>query len=108
MSPNRAEQLEQMLASGADSTLLRFSLGSEYLARAQYAPAIVHLAEAVTLDPRFTAAWKLYGKALAAAGETERAREAFGRGIDAAEAGGDLQAAREMRVFLKRLPSRPG
>lgn len=96
------ENLEAMRGRGQDSALLRLGLGTEYLKQGDHANAIAHLAEAVRLDPRYSAAWKLYGKALAAAGEPQRALDAFDQGIAAAEAKGDLQAAKEMRVFRNR------
>ncbi|RMD69724.1 MAG: tetratricopeptide repeat protein, partial [Gammaproteobacteria bacterium] len=65
--------------------------------------AALHLAQAVARDPGYSAAWKLYGKALSELGRTEEAKEAYRRGIEAAERKGDVQAAKEMRVFLKRL-----
>jgi predicted Zn-dependent protease len=97
------EQLEAMLARGPDTALLRFSLGSEYLKTGEYERAIEHLARAVELDPSYSAAWKLLGKALAASHRPEEAARAYEKGIAAAEAKGDIQAAKEMRVFLKRL-----
>lgn len=103
MSQDRIEQLERLLASRPGSALLRFSLGCEYLTQKRYAVAADHLGRAVVLDPGYAAAWKLYGKALAATGATAEALEAFRHGIEAAEAKGDIQAVREMKVFLKRL-----
>jgi Tfp pilus assembly protein PilF len=96
------DNFEAMLARGQDSALLRFSLGSEYLKVEQNAQAAQHLREAVLLDPAYSAAWKLLGKALAAIGEHAEAIHAFDQGIAAAEAKGDVQAAKEMRVFRKR------
>lgn len=81
---------------------MRFSLGNAYL-REQPALAARHLARAVELDPEYSAAWKLYGKALSATGRMEDAREAYRRGIAVAERKGDVQAAKEMTVFLRRL-----
>lgn len=97
------EKFETMLAAGRDSALLRFSLGSEYLKAGAAERAAEHLARAVEFDPHYSAAWKLYGKALAAAGRDEAAAEVFQRGIQAAETRGDKQAVREMQVFLRRL-----
>lgn len=97
------ENLESMLSKGQDSAMLRLTLGQAYFEAGDSASAMRHLASAVHLDPSYSAAWKAYGKALAAGGETERARQAFERGIRVAEARGDLQAAKEMRVFLRRL-----
>ena len=62
-----------------------------------------HLARALELDPDYSVAWKLYGRALAEAGREKEAAHAYQRGITTAEARGDLQAVKEMRVFLKRL-----
>lgn len=96
------ENLESMLAAGRDDALLRFSLGTAYL-KDQPALAAVHLARAVELNPDYSAAWKIYGKALAASGREEEAKQAYVRGIAAAHRNGDIQAAKEMAVFLRRL-----
>ncbi|MEQ8661194.1 MAG: tetratricopeptide repeat protein [Gammaproteobacteria bacterium] len=95
------ERLEKMLAAGQDSAALRFGLGNAYLER-DPAQAAVHLARAVEQDPEYSAAWKLLGRALAASGEHAQAAQAFASGIAVAERRGDVQAAKEMQVFLKR------
>lgn len=92
-----------MLARGQDSALLRFSLGGEYLNCGDAARAAEHLQKAVEQDPAYSAAWKLLGKAAAEAGQPGEAADAYRRGIEVAEAKGDRQAAKEMRVFLRRL-----
>jgi predicted Zn-dependent protease len=94
---------EKMLAAGKDSALLRFSLGNEYLKVDDATRAATHLARAVALDPGYTAAWKLYAKALAAAGRPVDALAAYRSGIDVARAKGDKQAEKEMQVFARRL-----
>ena len=96
---------EKMLATGRDGALLRFSLGNEYLKAGDTERAAEHLARAVSLDPNYTAAWKLYGKALAASGREAEARAAYRDGIAVAKARGDKQAEKEMQVFAKRLGS---
>jgi tetratricopeptide (TPR) repeat protein len=96
------ENLEAMLASGRDSALLRYGLGNAHLKAGRYDKAVDHLAEAVRQDPGYSAAWKLYGKALTAAGQYPDAVAAFDLGIETAERKGDIQAAKEMRVFRKR------
>jgi Flp pilus assembly protein TadD len=100
------ERLETLLAAGKDNALLRFSLGSEYLKAGDAASACSHLARALEHDPDYSAAWKLYGKALTQAGRLDEARAAYGRGIEVAERKGDKQAAKEMRVFARRLEPR--
>ncbi|TBW04080.1 tetratricopeptide repeat protein [Azotobacter chroococcum] len=97
------ESLEKMLAQGVDSPLLRFGLGKGYLDAGDAPRAAGHLRRCVELDPNYSAAWKLLGKALQAAGDADGARQAWERGLEAARRHGDRQAEKEMTVFLKRL-----
>lgn len=92
-----------MLEGGQDSALLRFTLGSAFLKKGDAAQAVMHLRMAVRQDPDYSAAWKIYGKALHELGDLETAQAAFESGIAAAERHGDVQAAKEMKVFLKRV-----
>jgi len=100
------ENLEAMLARGQDSALLRFSLGSEYLKMGQPARSVSHLERALELDPGYSAAWKLYGKVLLESGRPSDAVAAFDAGIRTARERGDIQAAKEMEVFLRRARKR--
>jgi predicted Zn-dependent protease len=100
--------LEKLLAEGRDDALLRFSLGNACLADGDAAAAATHLVRAVEHDPGYSAAWKLLGRAFASSDRPEDAARAWARGIETAEAKGDIQAAKEMRVFLKRLHKQVG
>ena len=97
------QNLEKMLSGGKDNALLRYSLGNEYLKLAQFDQAATHLQQAVTFDPKYSAAWKLLGKALNEAGQLAAALAAYQSGIAVAEERGDKQAAKEMTVFAKRI-----
>jgi predicted Zn-dependent protease len=97
------ENFEKMLASGKDNALLRFSLGSAYLGAGEAAKAVPHLRKAVEHDPKYSAAWKLLGRALNDAGDARAALEAYRKGIEVAQAKGDIQAAKEMTVFARRI-----
>jgi tetratricopeptide (TPR) repeat protein len=94
---------ERMLASGKDSALLRYSIGNEYAKANEWPAAIGALAEAVALDPTYTAAWKLYAKTLDRAGRRAEALDAYRRGIVIARQRGDRRAEREMTVFARRI-----
>ena len=95
--------LEKLIGSARDGALLRYSLGSEWLKAGDPARATEHLRAALERDAQYSAAWKLLGKALAENGEVEAALAAFAQGIAVAEARGDVQAAKEMSVFARRL-----
>ncbi|SDI58245.1 tetratricopeptide repeat protein [Pseudomonas panipatensis] len=97
------EGLEKMLAKGVDNPLLRFGLGKGYLDAGDAATAAVHLRRCVEQDPKYSAAWKLLGKALQAQGDLDGARRAWSDGLAAAQAHGDKQAEKEMTVFLRKL-----
>ncbi len=99
---------EAMLAAGRDNALLRFSLGNEYLKGGDATKAAEHLRRAVEHDPKYSAAWKLLGRALADAEAWQEALDAYRQGIAVAEARGDKQAAKEMGVFARRLEKQLG
>ena len=97
------QNLELMLERGQDSPLLRYALGQECLKAGELVTAIDHLRQAVDQNPRYSAAWKALGEAHARAGSPERAAGVYERGIAAAREAGDIQAAKDMEVFLKRI-----
>ena len=97
------ESLEKMLATGVDNSLLRFGLGKGYLDLKDNAKAAEHLQKCVEFDPKYSAAWKLLGKAQLGQGDNSAARQAWEKGVEAAQAHGDKQAEKEMTVFLKKL-----
>lgn len=97
------ENLEDILANGQDNALLRFALGNAFIKHEKYTEAAEHLAKAVEFDPDYSAAWKLLGKTRVKTGDSTGASKAFTDGIAAARRKGDVQAEKEMQVFLKRL-----
>lgn len=95
--------LEKLLDGPRDGALLRYSLGNEHLKAGDFAPAASRLREAVERDASYSAAWKLLGRALSESAQPAEALAAYEQGIVVAEARGDIQAAKEMRVFARRL-----
>ena len=100
---SKIETFESMLAKGQDNAMLRFSLGNAYFEDGGYEKAVEHLRSALTHDPKYSAAWKMLGKAVEHTGDPNEAISVYEQGITVAEERGDLQAVKEMNVFLKRL-----
>lgn len=100
--------LERLIAAGKESALLRFGLGNEHFKRGDAAAAAVNFRRAVELDPSYSAAWKMLGKALVAAQRVDEALAAWSDGMAAAQRKGDKQALREMEVFRRRLAKEHG
>ena len=103
MPQDLTANLEALLAKGNDVPSLRFALATRYLEAGDVAAAVRHAEAAVALDATYSAGWKLLGQARAASGDERGAADAFRRGIEVADARGDQQAAKEMRVFLRRI-----
>jgi Tfp pilus assembly protein PilF len=99
----RIEALRAQLNGPRDGALLRYSLGVALLEAGDAVEAMAHLRAAIDFDAGYSAAWKQLGQACQRAGDARAAADAWQRGIAAAEARGDVQAAKEMQVFLKRL-----
>jgi len=99
--------LEKLLGGPRDGPLLRYALGNEWLKAGHPAQAANCLRAALAGDAHYSAAWKLLGKALAASGDLPAARAANAEGIRVAEAKGDVQAAKEMAVFARRIQGGP-
>ena len=68
------DNLEKLLKDGADSARLRFGLGSAYFNQGQFIEAIPHLQACIAMDPNYTAAYKLLGKALLKTGDSVAAK----------------------------------
>lgn len=98
-----SDNLKSMLQQGQDNLLLRFGLGQALINEKKYAEAAEHLQKALTFNPDHSSSWKLLGKAWVELDDKQRALETFEQGIEVAERCGDLQAAKEMKVFHKRL-----
>lgn len=95
--------LEEMLKNGNDNLMLRYTLGNLYLKDGNPELAVIHLKEALNHNNDHSASWKHYAKALMETGDSQAAINAYEKGIEVAETVGDIQAAKEMKVFLKRL-----
>ena len=101
-SASRAYE-EQPLALGALAFGLGLASGLAVPSSALEDRAVGERVDRLKEDARHTASWKLYGKALLAAGRDDEALAAWRRGIDCARERGDRQAEKEMTVFARRI-----
>ena len=108
MTSPSIERLEKLLDTPRDGSLLRFSLGLEYLKLENSGKAIAFFRDAVARDAGYSAAWRALGKALEAAGHAAEALDAYRKGIAASQEKGDKQAEKEMTVFARRIEKRSG
>lgn len=97
------ENLKSLLDQGQDSLILRFGLAQALIKKNDSKAAIEHLVKALEFDNEYSAAYKLLGKAYAQTQQNQLAIDCYEKGIVIAESKGDIQAAKEMKVFLKRL-----
>ena len=88
---------------GAHHDILLLESARQGLDQGDAARAAEHLKACVAFDAKYSAAWKLLGKAYQLQGDVAGARQAWTDGLAAAQAHGDKQAEKEMTVFLRKL-----
>lgn len=96
------EALRKQIGGPRDGALLRFSLGQAQLGLGDTAAALQSLRAALAFDPNYSAAWKLLGQAHLQNNDRDAATATWQQGIEVATTRGDIQAAKEMTVFLRR------
>jgi Flp pilus assembly protein TadD len=102
----RKQRLERATAEGKDTALTRFALGKILLEQGNSAAAVIHFQRAVELRADYAAAWAQPGRAWTTSGKVDEAMKSYRDGIAVAERLGEIQAALQMKVFLKRLEKR--
>jgi tetratricopeptide (TPR) repeat protein len=98
----RVGALRAFLKRHPDDETAWYGLGRALLDLGRPGEAAAAFREALEAKPDYTAAQRDLGLSLLAQGESAAAVEAFRAGIALAERTGDLQAGREMAVFLRR------
>lgn len=97
---DRTEALARMLERRPDDARLRFGLALEYLKQERFDEAVEHLHAYLAVADDEGNAWGRLGDALRRLGRDDEAREAYERGIAAAEAHGHPSMAEEFRGVL--------
>jgi predicted Zn-dependent protease len=106
MESPRSEMFRKLLERDASNPMVLYSLGNELFKEGRHAEARDHLKRAVEHKPDYSVAYRTLGRAHFELGEDAEARGVFEKGRQVAEANGDLQTAKEIDVFRKRLEKR--
>jgi predicted Zn-dependent protease len=101
VAASRIETFKQMLESDPENTLVRFGLANEYLKAEQYEDAVTALNEYLQRADDEGAAFGMLARAYEKVGQRDRAREAYLRGIEAAELHGHPSMAEDYRMTLE-------
>ena len=101
MAASRIETFKQMLESDPENTLVRFGLANEYLKAERYEDAVSALNDYLQRADDEGAAFGMLARAYEKVGQRERAREAYLRGIEAAELHGHPSMAEDYRMTLE-------
>ena len=98
----RIEGLREIIEDEPDA-LGHYMLAQELSKVDEHTEAAEHFRAVLALDGDYTAAYRGLGRSLMALGDRAGAEATWVRGLESAEKMGDLQTAKEMEVFLKRL-----
>jgi tetratricopeptide (TPR) repeat protein len=100
----KIEHLRLICQGAPDDHLSFYMLGLELGKTGEYIESARALARCVELKPDYTAAYRHWGDALRKAGDREQEAIAiYEKGIQVSEETGDLQAGKEMKIFLDQL-----
>ncbi len=80
-----------------------FSLGNTYLDSGRKREAVETFEKAVAVDPNHSSSYYGFGLSLEALGDFEKARKIYNRGIQVAEARGDMMTQKKMESRLRAL-----
>jgi predicted Zn-dependent protease len=101
MATSRIETFKQMLESDPENNLVRFGLANEYLKEERFEEAIAALNDYLQRADDEGAAFGMLARALESTGQRTEAREAYQRGIEAAELHGHPSMAEDYRMTLQ-------
>ena len=102
-SEERLRALEAAVREEPEDALGHYMLGLEYHRLARLDDAANAFRRAVERNPDYTAAYRELGKTLRDAGHRQEAIRVLETGLAVAAKTKDLQTAKEMEVFLRRL-----
>ena len=100
---SRKQQIEEMLAEDPNDPFLRYGLAMEHVSTGDDLSAVNCLQELIAVAPDYVPAYQQLGQTLVRQGRPVEARQAWRRGVEAAQKTGNLHARDEMQGFLDSL-----
>ena len=102
-SSDRMHKLQALLERDPNDTFLLYAIALEHKKANDHVAAIEWFGRVVEKDPGYSVAYHQAGLTHESAGDITAAKEAYHRGITAAEKKGDHHAADEMRGALSMI-----
>ena len=106
MGASRTDMFRKLLQKDSDNPMILYSLGNELFKEGRYGEARDHLQRAIENKPDYSVAYRMLGRAHFELNEDAEAKNVFLKGKGVATENGDLQTAKEMDVYLRRLQKR--
>lgn len=103
MSDSRIETLKSLVEKDPDNPLGRYGLAHEYYKLDMYEEAISEIAEYLRIADDEGAVYRMLAECYIKTGETEKAREAYVKGMEAANRHGHPGMAEEYEEALEFL-----
>ena len=103
----REKMFLQVLEIDEEDTIALYGMGDIFFQRKDYQSAINNLEKVIAVDPKYSTAYLLQGKAYEAIGQIDKARSVYQAGIILASKRGDLMPANEMQSRLNQLVVSP-
>ena len=97
---SRLEAVRSLVEQDPGNSRIRFMLAMEYLGASAWPQALRELAELISRDPGYLAAYYQAGQASERAGEEDQARDYYRRGITVAREAGDTHTLSELQAAL--------
>lgn len=108
MTTTRIESLKRMLERNPNDTRIRFGLAMEYERLGRWEDAATELTSYLANADDEGNGWGRLGRALTEMGRDEEAREAYRRGVEAANRHGHPSMASELEDALDSLDAQDG
>lgn len=103
----REQMFLQVLEIDEEDTIALYGMADIFFQRKDFQSAINNLEKVITIDPKYSTAYLLLGKAYEANGDKEKSCEIYQKGIIVASKRGDMMPANEMQSRLNQLVMSP-